>query len=284
MTYLVRRGGTRGRRSAARRARRCRPARTTSCARRGCCARSSGTAARVPRGPRRLRRRGGHRRAVLRHGARRTARSSRPRCRPRSTRRRAPAHRRAARRRARRDPRRRLAGRGLEGFGKPTGYLERQVRRFAGLWEHSRTREVEAVERVGRVAGENMPESGPATIVHGDFRLGNAMFAAEAPAAPVRGLRLGDGDDRRPARRRRLPLRDVERGRRPAGRPFELGRVTRAEGFPTRAELDRPLRGALGRARSATWPGTRRSRSGSPSCSWRATTAAPSRAAPTTRT
>src|SRR3954454_22039401 len=33
----------------------------------------------------------------------------------------------------------------LEGFGKPTGYLERQVRRFRGLWEHSRTREVEAV-------------------------------------------------------------------------------------------------------------------------------------------
>ena len=31
---------------------------------------------------------------------------------------------------------------GLEGFGKPTGYLERQLRRFNGLWEHSKTREL----------------------------------------------------------------------------------------------------------------------------------------------
>ena len=27
-----------------------------------------------------------------------------------------------------------------------------------------------------------MPQSGPATIVHGDFRLGNTIFAADAPA------------------------------------------------------------------------------------------------------
>ena len=31
---------------------------------------------------------------------------------------------------------------GLEGFGKPTGYLERQLRRFNGLWEVNRTREI----------------------------------------------------------------------------------------------------------------------------------------------
>src|SRR5690349_14288425 len=37
---------------------------------------------------------------------------------------------------------------GLEGFGKPQGYLERQVRRFSGLWEHNRTRELPAVETV----------------------------------------------------------------------------------------------------------------------------------------
>ena len=38
---------------------------------------------------------------------------------------------------------------GLEGFGKPDGYLERQLRRFGGLWEHNRTRDIPAVERVG---------------------------------------------------------------------------------------------------------------------------------------
>jgi aminoglycoside phosphotransferase (APT) family kinase protein len=125
----------------------------------------------------------------------------------------------------------------LEGFGKPTGYLERQVRRFTGLWEHSRTREVESVERVGAWLRENVPESGPATIVHGDYRLGNTMFAWDPPARIVAVFdwemaTIGD------------PLADLgylcmtwsQADDPPVGR-FELGRVTRAEGFPTRAEL-----------------------------------------------
>jgi aminoglycoside phosphotransferase (APT) family kinase protein len=74
---------------------------------------------------------------------------------------------------------------GLEGFGKPTGYLERQLRRFAGLWEHNRMRELPAVDLVADWLRRNLPESGPATIVHGDFRLGNVMFAPEAPARIV---------------------------------------------------------------------------------------------------
>src|SRR3712207_5221626 len=71
---------------------------------------------------------------------------------------------------------------GLEGFGKPTGYLERQLRRFGGLWEHNRTREIAAVERVGAWLRDHLPESPPATVVHGDFRLGNTMMAPDAPA------------------------------------------------------------------------------------------------------
>src|SRR6202023_2886528 len=50
---------------------------------------------------------------------------------------------------------------GLEGFGKPSGYLERQLRRFNGLWEINRTREIPAVERVGAWLAEQLPESGP---------------------------------------------------------------------------------------------------------------------------
>ncbi len=74
------------------------------------------------------------------------------------------------------------AGAGLEGFGKPTGYLDRQLRRFTGLWEHNRTRELPQVEEVGAWLRSSIPESPPATIVHGDYRLGNTMFAARAPA------------------------------------------------------------------------------------------------------
>ena len=70
---------------------------------------------------------------------------------------------------------------GLEGFGKPTGYLERQLRRFNGLWEVNRTREIEELDAVGTWLADTMPESPAATIVHGDYRLGNTMFAAQAP-------------------------------------------------------------------------------------------------------
>jgi aminoglycoside phosphotransferase (APT) family kinase protein len=135
----------------------------------------------------------------------------------------------------------------LEGFGKPTGYLERQVRRFTGLWERNRTRDVQAVERVGRWLGENLPESGPATIVHGDYRLGNTMFARDAPARLIAVFdwemaTIGD------------PLADIgylcmtwsQADDPPPGR-FQLGRVSRAEGFPTRAELIERYERASGR-------------------------------------
>jgi aminoglycoside phosphotransferase (APT) family kinase protein len=126
---------------------------------------------------------------------------------------------------------------GLEGFGKPSGYLERQLRRFLGLWEHNRTREIPAVEAVGEWLREHLPESGPATVVHGDYRLGNTMMA---PAPPARLVAIFDwematiGD----------PLADVgylcqlwtDRNDPPGGM-FELSGVTREEGFPSREEL-----------------------------------------------
>ena len=125
---------------------------------------------------------------------------------------------------------------GLEGFGKPTGYLERQLRRFLGLWEHNRTREIPAVEAVAQWLRDHRPESGPATVVHGDYRLGNAMFA---PGSPARLTAIFDwematiGD----------PLADVgymctmwvDRDDPPG--TFELSKVTREEGFLTREEI-----------------------------------------------
>jgi aminoglycoside phosphotransferase (APT) family kinase protein len=127
---------------------------------------------------------------------------------------------------------------GLEGFGKPTGYLERQLRRFTGLWELNKTREIPAVERVGAWLAQNMPRSGPATIVHGDFRLGNTIYDAQAPARLRAVLdwemaTIGD------------PLADIgylcmmwtESSDPTGGMREALGGVTRREGFPTRDEL-----------------------------------------------
>jgi aminoglycoside phosphotransferase (APT) family kinase protein len=74
---------------------------------------------------------------------------------------------------------------GLQGYGKPTGYLERQLRRFSGLWEHNKTRELEVVEELGEWLHDNLPPSPESTIVHGDYRLGNVMMADSAPAKLV---------------------------------------------------------------------------------------------------
>jgi aminoglycoside phosphotransferase (APT) family kinase protein len=126
---------------------------------------------------------------------------------------------------------------GLEGYGKPTGYLERQLRRFGGLWEHNRTRELPVLDRVTAWLAEHRPESGPATIVHGDYRLGNTMFA---PGAPPRLAAIFDwelatiGD----------PLADVGYLVATWAQPGDdadalhgLGAVTRRPGFPTREQL-----------------------------------------------
>ena len=59
--------------------------------------------------------------------------------------------------------------------------LDRQLRRFNGLWEHNKTREVPVVQEVEDWLGEHKPDSPDATIVHGDYRLGNTMVANDAP-------------------------------------------------------------------------------------------------------
>jgi aminoglycoside phosphotransferase (APT) family kinase protein len=126
---------------------------------------------------------------------------------------------------------------GLQGFGKPTGYLERQLRRFTGLWEHNKTRELSEVEQVGEWLRANLPQSPPATIVHGDYRLGNTMLAPDAPARLIaifdwEMATIGD------------PLADLGymmihwvQADDPAVGMFNLHSVTRLEGFPSRAEL-----------------------------------------------
>ncbi len=127
---------------------------------------------------------------------------------------------------------------GLEDFGKPTGYLQRQLRRFGGLWELNKTREIPAVERLGNWLAENLPESGAATIVHGDYRLGNTIYALQAPAhlAAVLDWEMATiGDPLADLGYLSMMWSDAEDP--VEGLRAHLGNVTRAEGFMTRAEL-----------------------------------------------
>jgi aminoglycoside phosphotransferase (APT) family kinase protein len=69
----------------------------------------------------------------------------------------------------------------LAAFARPGSYAERQVRRFSQLWEVNQTRELPTVVDVGRWLGEHVPPPLPPTVVHGDYRLGNMIVAAERP-------------------------------------------------------------------------------------------------------
>jgi aminoglycoside phosphotransferase (APT) family kinase protein len=74
---------------------------------------------------------------------------------------------------------------GLGDFGRPDGFLERQVRRWGEQWERSKTRELPEVDELARRLRAALPTSGPPTIVHGDYRLDNTMMASDDPGTIV---------------------------------------------------------------------------------------------------
>jgi aminoglycoside phosphotransferase (APT) family kinase protein len=68
---------------------------------------------------------------------------------------------------------------GLADFGRPEGFLARQVKRWHGQWQASET---EARPQLGRLVDRlsaTMPEPSAPAIVHGDYRLTNVMFSPD---------------------------------------------------------------------------------------------------------
>lgn len=125
---------------------------------------------------------------------------------------------------------------GLSAFARRGSYNERQVRRFAELWEINKTRELPRVEEVGAWLAENVPTYLPETVVHGDFRLGNAMIAPDDPSRVLAVLdwEMGAIGDPRADVGYLLAMYSE-----PGGPPNRLGAspVTALPGFPTRSEL-----------------------------------------------
>ena len=128
---------------------------------------------------------------------------------------------------------------GLGDFGKKEGYLGRQLRRWSGQLELTlpMTRPVPDLERLGEWLADNLPGSPQTTLVHGDYKLDNVMFADDAPSLVTildwEMSTLGD------------PLADLgwmasfwlEAGEDGDDVLADLNRVTRVGGFSTRAEL-----------------------------------------------
>lgn len=133
----------------------------------------------------------------------------------------------------------------LASLGRPNGYLTRQVERFGALWEQNTSRSLPEVQEIGAWLAATVPTSQQASVVHGDYRLGNLMFA---PDAPVRVAAILDwematlGD----------PLADLgyftatyaEPGSVPT--PLELTSVTREPGYLTREGIIRRYSEGIG--------------------------------------
>jgi aminoglycoside phosphotransferase (APT) family kinase protein len=122
---------------------------------------------------------------------------------------------------------------GLGELGKKQDYVARQLHRWQGQWEKSKTRELAAIDAVHERLSARIPAQGPATIVHGDYRLDNMILSPSGEVAAVVDWELCTLGD---------PLADVgllmvywpERGEETIalGQPANL-----APGFPSREEL-----------------------------------------------
>jgi len=128
---------------------------------------------------------------------------------------------------------------GLEDFGRPAGFMERQLRRWSKQWEASKAADLPALDALRDELARTRPEQRASAIVHGDYRLDNTVLHPTVPGGIVAVLdwemsTLGD------------PLADLgamlaywseagDEGARAAARIVPP--VTAAAGFPARADV-----------------------------------------------
>jgi aminoglycoside phosphotransferase (APT) family kinase protein len=71
------------------------------------------------------------------------------------------------------------AGVGLADFGRPDGYLARQVKRWHAQWQASETAPRPELDQLVERLNAAMPAQGPPAIVHGDYRLTNVIYRTD---------------------------------------------------------------------------------------------------------
>jgi len=133
---------------------------------------------------------------------------------------------------------------GLGDFGRPTGYLERQVRRFGSLLEANATRPLPELEEVAEWLAANLPETRRTTFIHGDYRLGNLLFGPSLEVAAVLDWEMATVGD---------PLADLgyltamwAEPDDPENPMLALSKLTRRPDFPRRDDLARAYAEASG--------------------------------------
>jgi aminoglycoside phosphotransferase (APT) family kinase protein len=136
---------------------------------------------------------------------------------------------------------------GLGDLARHDGYIERQLKRWNRQFEASRTRDLPIMEQVHADLCAAIPEQGPATIVHGDYRLDNCMLGPDGSIIAVLDWELCTLGD---------PLADLGLLLVYWAEPGESGSLavtpaTGIEGFPNRAELVERYAAATGRDTSA---------------------------------
>ncbi len=70
---------------------------------------------------------------------------------------------------------------GLEDFGRPGNYIERQIARWSKQYQASETEKIPAMDDLIAWLPQNIPPSAATTVVHGDYRLDNAIFHPQEP-------------------------------------------------------------------------------------------------------
>jgi aminoglycoside phosphotransferase (APT) family kinase protein len=123
---------------------------------------------------------------------------------------------------------------GLADFGRPAGYLSRQIRRWLGEWEALRDQDRPDLDRLAADLAGGVPDAPAGPVVHGDYKLDNVALD---PARPDRLVAVFDwemstlGD----------PLADlgllVVYWNRSTDDPQAVPSVTALPGFPSRREL-----------------------------------------------
>ncbi|AOW86192.1 MULTISPECIES: phosphotransferase family protein [Streptomyces] len=68
---------------------------------------------------------------------------------------------------------------GLADFGRPEGFLDRQLRRWAKQLDASRNRDLAGIDELHATLGRELPRSPAPTVVHGDYRLDNVLIGGD---------------------------------------------------------------------------------------------------------